>query len=78
MEYLVSARPTAVNIADAAEKLKFFCDNLKNEVQDHNEYKQKLLNLMSDMLHEDVSTNKLIGEHGAKDILNKWSANNKS
>ena len=39
MEYLISARPTAVNIADAAQKLKNFCETLKNESKNPIDFK---------------------------------------
>ena len=40
MDYLISARPTAVNIADAGQKLKVFCADLKSKVIDVMEYKK--------------------------------------
>lgn len=77
MDYLVTARPTAVNIADAAEKLKKFCSNLKTQVTDSNEFKKCLLDEMEKMLNEDIKTNKSMGNYGAQDILKKWALKNK-
>lgn len=71
MEYLISARPTAVNISDANEKLKVFCGNLK--ATDQLEFKKSLLEEMNNMLSQDIATNKSLGHHGATDILKKWS-----
>lgn len=71
MDYLVTARPTAVNIADAANKIKDFCESLEKEVSNATDYKEKLIEKMSSMLEEDVATNKAIGSYGALDIIEK-------
>jgi len=76
MDYLITARPTAVNIADAGQKLKQFLVNLKVNVTDLFQFKNDLLIEMENMLAEDIETNKSLGNHGAIDILKKWSANN--
>lgn len=39
MNYLVTARPTAVNILDAAQKLERFLDDLKLKVCDVEKFK---------------------------------------
>lgn len=77
MDYLISARPTAVNIADAGQKLKVFCADLKSKVIDVMEYKKTLLGEMENMLAEDIATNKALGAYGATDILEKWSSKKK-
>lgn len=76
LDYLVTARPTAVNMADAAKKLKDYCDQLETKLNSVIEYKENLIQKMSSMLKEDISTNKAIGDYGAKHILEH--AKNKS
>lgn len=78
MAFLITARPTAVNISDAAEKLKRFCLKLKNTLNDHSEFKKRLLDEMNAMLNEDIISNKSIGCHGATDILEKWLTKGKA
>ena len=41
MDYLITARPTAVNIADAGQKLKKFLVNLKVNVTDLAQFKNE-------------------------------------
>lgn len=41
LDYLVTARPTAVNMADSANKLKDYCNQLQNNLKDSKEYKEK-------------------------------------
>jgi len=70
LEFLVTARPTAVNIKQAAELLEAISKRL---VEDSNisvdEMKEMIITASEDMLALDVGTNKAIGEHGAKHIL---------
>jgi len=77
MEYLISARPTAVNIHDANEKLKKLTNSQKFKITDVQEFKKILLDEMQNMLSQDIATNKSLGHHGAADILQKWSSKNK-
>lgn len=71
LDYLITSRPTAVNMADAALKLKKFCVQLKNETDNVADFKEKLIVSMENMLDEDVATNKSIGKHGAEHILKR-------
>lgn len=41
LDYLVTSRPTAVNMADAAIKIKDFCNQLELQIKDTNEYQNK-------------------------------------
>ncbi len=77
MDYLISARPTAVNIHDANEKLKKLTHAQKLKVSDAQEFKKFLLEEMQNMLSQDIATNKSLGHHGAADILKKWSEKDK-
>jgi len=71
MDYLITSRPTAVNIADAKVKLDDFCQQqLANNIS-ADELKQKLLKKMSDMQEEDVAANRVMGNHGALDIVQR-------
>lgn len=76
MNYLVTARPTAVNISDAAEKLERFLEDLKSKVSDVGKFKTCVLHEMESMLDKDIATNKSIGQCGANDILKRWSRKN--
>ena len=70
-EHLKTARPTAVNIAEAADRfinrtselLKKCLDNKTNGIRDI------LILEMERMLPDDIATNKAIGKHGAQRIL---------
>ncbi|KAH9491433.1 hypothetical protein Btru_032162 [Bulinus truncatus] len=72
LDYLVSARPTAVNIADAAEKGKTI---IKKLIEDDNfeleEIKLRLVQEFEAMLQADIDVNKRIGKYGADYILEK-------
>lgn len=61
LNYLVTARPTAVNMNEAAVRFK----NLANAESD----KEKVIEALENMLCEDISTNKMIGKYGADEIL---------
>ncbi|KAL3701364.1 hypothetical protein R1sor_019386 [Riccia sorocarpa] len=70
LNYLVSSRPTAVNLSDAAFKLK----RLTSKASVNNAATAKavfalLVEAAEEMLKEDVLSNKAIGENGAKAIL---------
>ncbi len=41
MDYLITARPTAVNIYDAAVKLKIFLSQLEKQTNDVSQFKLK-------------------------------------
>lgn len=78
LDYLVTSRPTAVNMADAAQKFKRLCVDLKSETSDVAQYKEKLLFFMNKMLEDDVATNKAIGNYGAQDILKRINDGSKA
>jgi methylthioribose-1-phosphate isomerase len=45
LDYLVTARPTAVNMADSANKLKEYCIQLETKLNDPLEYKEKYVKI---------------------------------
>ncbi len=66
-QYLLTARPTAVNIAEAASRFSQLLDSMPEAVGAE-EAKGKLIVMMEEMLDEDVRVNRKIGEYGAEDI----------
>lgn len=69
-DYLVTSRPTAVNMKNAARRLKRLAGVLHDDDQVAVEVmKQKLLAVMENMLEWDIATNKSIGDHGAQHIM---------
>lgn len=76
MNYLVSARPTAVNISDAAQKLERFSADLRSKVNNVEQFKTCMLKEMESMLDEDIATNRSMGNYGAEDIIKRWSEKN--
>ena len=69
LEYLKTARPTAVNIIEAANHLIRFVKLHAEHTTDPNEIRTKLLDEIEGMLEKDISDNKAIGRFGAEDIL---------
>ncbi|KAK5999930.1 hypothetical protein QM012_005018 [Aureobasidium pullulans] len=70
LEYLVTSRPTAVNLADAARKLqKIVQSAAKAQGASGTSVKDAYVKAAEQMLVDDVSDNKAIGEHGADWIL---------
>lgn len=70
LNYLVSARPTAVNMKIAADELISLANNLsKNDEISVDEMKQKFLQSTEDMLQKDIADNMMIGTNGANAIL---------
>ena len=69
LDYLISARPTAVNIAFEAQKLKNFSSNLIKEATNVDEFKSKLIDEMTSILHKDREMNRTMGNYGALHIL---------
>jgi len=70
LEYLVTSRPTAVNLADAARKLeKIVQTAAKEQDASGNSVKDAYIKAAEQMLVDHVSDNKAIGEHGADWIL---------
>ena len=75
LEYLKTARPTAVNIAEAANRLTIFVKQHAEQTNDASEIKIKLLHEIESMLEKDISDNKAIGRFGAEDILKSVGEN---
>ncbi|CAL1532730.1 unnamed protein product [Lymnaea stagnalis] len=70
LNYLVSARPTAVNIADAAAKGKTLINQLiDNEDIELEDIKLSLIKEFENMLQADIDVNRSIGRYGAEHIL---------
>lgn len=66
LDYLVASRPTAVNLADAARKLRKVTDSAaKGQVSDGEAVKKAYCDAAAQMLIDDVSDNEGIGKHGA-------------
>uniref|UniRef100_A0A6M2DES9 Methylthioribose-1-phosphate isomerase n=1 Tax=Xenopsylla cheopis TaxID=163159 RepID=A0A6M2DES9_XENCH len=71
LNYLVSSRPTAVNMKIAADELIALANSLdKNEDISVDEMKEKFVNAIEAMLQKDIADNRAIGEYGASAILN--------
>jgi methylthioribose-1-phosphate isomerase len=68
MEYLKTSRPTAVNLFNAMEELSNIII-MDTSLDTREALLEKLTSHASYMLERDVSDNKLIGSHGADDIL---------
>ncbi|XWS72283.1 hypothetical protein CRYUN_Cryun02cG0026900 [Craigia yunnanensis] len=65
LEYLVSSRPTAVNLSDAATKLKEIISNTASTATVFVSVFQAYIEAAEIMLDDDVASNKAIGSHGA-------------
>ncbi|XP_046738737.1 methylthioribose-1-phosphate isomerase isoform X2 [Diprion similis] len=71
LNYLVSARPTAVNMKIAAEDLITLSNQLsKDDSVSAADMKERFLKAIDAMLEKDIADNKAIGRHGARAILN--------
>jgi len=71
LDYLVTSRPTAVNLADAARKLGRIVDAAAAETNPTGtSIKDAYIKAAEKMLVDDVSDNEAIGKHGADWILN--------
>lgn len=66
LEYLVSSRPTAVNLSDAATKLQSLVSRTAETAKDAKLIFQVFIEAAETMLVDDVADNKAIGSHGAK------------
>ncbi|XP_026482206.1 methylthioribose-1-phosphate isomerase-like [Ctenocephalides felis] len=72
LNYLVSSRPTAVNMKIAADELIELANTLdKNEDISVDEMKEKFVQAIEAMLQKDIADNRAIGEYGATAILNE-------
>ncbi len=76
--YLVTSRPTAVNLADAARKLKKTTEEAAGkEGADGNSVREAYVAAAEKMLIDDVSDNENIGRHGADWIVKNTEAGQK-
>ncbi|KAK4963832.1 S-methyl-5-thioribose-1-phosphate isomerase [Elasticomyces elasticus] len=67
LDYLVTSRPTAVNLADAARKLRIVVEDFANsESADGKVVKNVYVKAAEQMLIDDVLDNEAIGKHGAE------------
>lgn len=75
LDYLVTSRPTAVNLADAAGKLRKIIEDaaVKDEASGES-VREAYINAAEKMLVDDVSDNESIGEHGAEWIVKNTEA----
>lgn len=71
LEYLVSSRPTAVNLSDAAAKLKAIISKAAATASEANSVFQAYIEAAEIMLKDDVATNKAIGSYGASFLQNQ-------
>ncbi|KAM0844363.1 hypothetical protein ACQ4PT_057103 [Festuca glaucescens] len=71
LEYLVSSRPTAVNLSDAATKLQNLVSTAAETAKDAKSIFQVFIKAAETMLVDDVSDNKAIGSHGAEFLQRK-------
>ncbi|XP_028399758.1 methylthioribose-1-phosphate isomerase-like isoform X2 [Dendronephthya gigantea] len=69
LDYLVTARPTAVNMAIASAKLKKFVKLDKYAGTTTEEMKCCLIAEIESMLAKDIADNKAIGSHGANHMM---------
>ncbi|KAJ4708763.1 Methylthioribose-1-phosphate isomerase [Melia azedarach] len=65
LEYLVSSRPTAVNLSDAATKLREIISKAAVASSEPNSVFQAYIEAAEIMLEDDVASNKAIGSYGA-------------
>ncbi|GAB2297164.1 hypothetical protein Dimus_031276 [Dionaea muscipula] len=65
LEYLVSSRPTAVNLSDAATKLKQVLNKAASTSSEAKTVFEAYIEAAELMLEEDVASNKSIGSYGA-------------
>lgn len=69
MEYLTTARPTAVNISQTAKDLISFVKNLSAAKVDADDAKMKVIDKIEGMLAKDVKDNQHMGRYGAAHLL---------
>lgn len=76
LDYLVTSRPTAVNLADAAAKLKAVVSTAANKSDaDSRAVMAAYLLAAERMLVDDVQDNERIGKHGAAWVLRNTTPN---
>lgn len=78
LEYLVSSRPTAVNLSDAATKLNEVVSKASGITSEARSVFQAYVEAAEIMLEDDVASNKAIGSYGASFIQNLTEKENLS
>ena len=79
LDYLVTSRPTAVNLADAARKLKTTTEEAASKDDSSGDsVREAYVVAAQKMLTDDVKDNENIGKHGAEWILKNTEARNMS
>ncbi len=68
LNYLITARPTAVNMTDAAKAIIDYLIPLNNKQQNLNLYIDELLDFIEQFLQRDLNNNRSIGRYGAEMI----------
>uniref|UniRef100_A0A182QR25 Methylthioribose-1-phosphate isomerase n=1 Tax=Anopheles farauti TaxID=69004 RepID=A0A182QR25_9DIPT len=70
LQYLVTSRPTAVNLKLAADEVKTLAENLlANETVNVEGMKHQIIKSIEQMLEKDIQDNRAIGENGANALL---------
>ena len=78
LKYLITSRPTAVNLADAARKLSKVVDAAATKADaSGSDVKNAYIEAAEQMLVADVQDNEAIGRHGAEWILKNTEAGQK-
>ncbi|XP_038627510.1 methylthioribose-1-phosphate isomerase isoform X2 [Tachyglossus aculeatus] len=72
LRYLVTARPTAVNMARAARELSDFTDReARRDGATEDGVRESVICWAENMLEKDIGDNRKIGDHGAQHILER-------
>ena len=74
LDYLTTARPTAVNISETAKDLVSFVTYLSSVKSDPEDIKIKVIEEIEGMLAKDVSDNQSVGRHGADHMVQLTSS----
>lgn len=69
LKYLVTSRPTAVNLSEAATRLESLVWATSKRLRSDKEVIETYIDAAEQMLHNDVNDNKNIGKYGAEWIL---------
>ncbi|XP_068658906.1 methylthioribose-1-phosphate isomerase [Aristolochia californica] len=77
LKYLVSSRPTAVNLSDAAKKLEDIVLKVSATTEKATSVFQAYIEAAEKMLSDDIADNKAIGSHGAAFLQSQISVNKK-
>lgn len=69
LDYLLTARPTAVNLSRASEDIRRRSKELSASGKSVGEAKEEIMKMTEGMLAEDIANNRQLGEHGANHVL---------